>query len=129
VLQQLVEQQRFFLQPKPLKPENQLLWHFFGLQQLLQLLQQVGAGAQQLGAAGAQQTGAAAGAQHDGAALQQAAGAAQDGAGAQQLGAGAQPQPPCPRPNRPASALFMLAKHTSAAVIIAYFMTISPETA
>ena len=60
------------------------------------VLQQVGAGAQQLGA---QATGAQAGAQATGAAQlgAQAAGAAQVGAGAAQVGAGAQPQPLPPR--------------------------------
>jgi hypothetical protein len=83
-------------------------------QPLLQpVLQQVEAGAQQLGAAqaaGAPQLGA------------QAAGAQQLGAGAAQV-AGAQPQPLLPwRWNRPASALLMLAKQTSAAVIHANFI-------
>lgn len=68
------------------------------LQQLLQpVLQQVGAGAAQVGAqaAGAAQVGAQAGAQAAGAAQvgAQAAGAAQLGAGAAHDGAGAQPQP------------------------------------
>jgi len=102
-------------------------------QQLLQGSQQAaGAGAQQLGAAGAAQVGAqAAGAQAAGAAqvgaaagaqqLGAAAGAAQVGSGAQQLGAGAQQL--FFLLNRPASALFRLAKHTSAAVIHANFIS------
>ena len=96
-------------------------------QQLLQpVLQQVGAGAQQLGAqaAGAAQAGAQAGAAHVGA---QAAGAAQQGAGAAHE-ACAQPQPWL-RWNRPASALLMLAKQTSAAVIHANFILVSPTEA
>lgn len=94
------------------------------LQQLLQpLLQQVGAGAQQLGAAGAQ--AAAAGAQQLGA---HAAGAAQVGAGAAQV-AWAQPQPLLRWWNRPASALLMLARQTSAAVIHANFILDSPTEA
>jgi hypothetical protein len=81
------------------------------------LLQQLVAGAQQVGAAaGAQQLGAqAAGAAQVGA---QAAGAAQVGAGAQHEGAA----PQQPRLNRPASALLMLAKQTSAAEIQTYFI-------
>ena len=104
---------------------------FFCLQQVLQVLwQQVGAGAQQDGAAaaGAQQLGAAAGAQAAGAAQvgaqaagAHAAGAAQDGAGAQQLETKAQQL--ARLPNRPASALFRLAKHTRAAVIHANFIS------
>jgi hypothetical protein len=100
------------------------------------LPQQVAAGAQQLGAAaGAQQEGAAAGAQAIGAGAAQAgaqaagaahvgaqaAGAAQVGAAEQQLGAGAQQL--ARLPNRPASALFRLAKHTRAAVIQANFIS------
>ena len=101
------------------------------LQQLLQpLLQQVGAGAQQVGAAaGAQATGAAhegaqAGAHAAGAAQlgAHAAGAAHVGAGAAQ-DAGAQPHPELRWWwNRPASALLMLVKQTSAAVIHANFI-------
>ncbi len=110
---------------------------FGGLQQLLQGLQHgAGAGAQQVGAAaGAQQEGAAAGAQAAGAGAAQAgaqaagaaqvgaqaAGAAQVGAAEQQLGAGAQQL--ARLPNRPASALFKLAKHTRAAVIQANFIS------
>ena len=82
------------------------------------LLQQVGAGAQQVGA---QATGAA----HEGA---QAAGAAHVGAGAAQE-AGAQPQLLLWWWNRPASALLMLAKQTSAAVIHANFILDSPTEA
>ena len=90
-------------------------------------LQQVGAGAQQLGAqaAGAAQAGAQAGAAHVGA---QAAGAAQQGAGAAHE-ACAQPQPLLRWWNRPASALLMLAKQTSAAVIHANFISVSPTEA
>ena len=100
-------------------------------QPLLQpLLQQDAAGAQQLGAhaagaaqAGAQATGAAQLGAH-------AAGAAQLGAGAAHE-AGAQPQPlPLLRWwNRPASALLMLAKQTSAAVIHTNFISVSPTEA
>ncbi len=91
------------------------------------VLQQVGAGAQQLGAqaAGAAQAGAQAGAAHVGA---QAAGAAQQGAGAAHE-ACAQPQPLLRWWNRPASALLMLAKQTSAAVIHANFISVSPTEA
>ena len=92
------------------------------------LLQQVGAGAQQVGAqaTGAAHEGAqAAGAAHEGA---QAAGAAHVGAGAAQE-AGAQPQLLLWWWNRPASALLMLAKQTSAAVIHANFILDSPTEA
>ena len=92
-------------------------------QPVLQPELQQAAGAAQVGAqaAGAAQAGAqAAGAAQVGA---QAAGAAQLGAGAQQDGAGAQPQLP-ERLNRPASALLMLAKQTSAAEIQTYFIAI-----
>jgi len=85
------------------------------------LLQQpVATGAAQVGAqaTGAAQVGAqAAGAAQVGA---QAAGAAQVGAGAQQEGAALQ-QPPRWW-NRPALALLMLAKQTSAAEIQTYFI-------
>ncbi len=110
---------------------------FFCLPQQGLVLQQVGAGAQQVGAAaaGAQQLGAAAGAQATGAGAAQAgaqaagaaqvgaqaAGAAQVGAAEQQLGAGAQQL--ARLPNRPASALLRLAKHTRAAVIQANFIS------
>lgn len=113
------------------RPLNQSFIDFLCLpQQGLQVLQQLGAGAQQDGAqaagaahAGAQAAGAAqVGAQAAGAAQvgAHAAGAAHDGAGAQQLGAGAQ-QLFLLR-NMPASALFRPAKHTRAAVIQANFM-------
>lgn len=86
------------------------------LQQLLQPLLQpeLQAGAQV--AAGAAQLGA------------QAAGAAQLGAGAAHE-AGAQPQPLLRWWNRPASALLMLAKQTSAAVIHTNFIFVSPTEA
>jgi hypothetical protein len=82
------------------------------------------AGAAQLGA-GAAQVGAAAGAQQLGAA---AAGAAHDGAGAAQVGAGAQPQQSFFLLNRPASAEFRPAKHTSKAGNQTKRMTVSPRT-
>lgn len=96
------------------------------LQQLLQPLLQpeLQAGAQV--AAGAAQAGAqATGAAQLGA---QAAGAAQLGAGAAHE-AGAQPQPLLRWWNRPASALLMLAKQTSAAVIHTNFISVSPTEA
>lgn len=138
-MQQLVgAQQRFFLPAERsllIQPVRLIFLHFGALPQQDGCGQQVGAGAQQVGAAagaqqvgaaaaGAQQLGAAAGAQAAGAAQvgAHAAGAAHVGAGAQQLGAGAQPQPLF-LPNRPASALFRPAKHTSAAVIQANFIS------
>lgn len=140
-MQQLTgAQQRFFLNDGSLILLNMSRSDFFGArQQVLQGLQQVGAGAQQLGAAaGAQQLGAAAGAQATGAAQvgaqaagaahvgAQAAGAAHVGAGAQHEGAGAQQL--FLLPNRPASALFRPAKHTRAAVIQANFIsTLHPD--
>lgn len=144
-MQQLTgAQQRFFFSEGSLILLNMSRSDFFGArQQVLQGLQQVGAGAQQLGAAaGAQQLGAAAGAQATGAAQvgaqagahaagaaqvgAQAAGAAHVGAGAQQLAAGAQQL--FLLPNRPASALFRPAKHTRAAVIQANFIsTLHPD--
>ena len=98
------------------------------LQPELQAGAQVAAGAAQ---AGAQATGAAQlGAQAAGAAQlgAQAAGAAQLGAGAAHE-AGAQPQPLLLWWNRPASALLMLAKQTSAAVIHTNFILVSPTVA
>ncbi|MCX7411403.1 MAG: hypothetical protein NTZ32_25275 [Planctomycetales bacterium] len=92
------------------------------LQQLLQPELQAGAQV----AAGAAQAGAqATGAAQLGA---QAAGAAQLGAGAAHE-AGAQPQPLLLWWNRPASALLMLAKQTSAAVIHTNFILVSPTVA
>lgn len=92
------------------------------LQQLLQPELQAGAQV----AAGAAQAGAqATGAAQLGA---QAAGAAQLGAGAAHE-AGAQPQPLLLWWNRPASALLMLAKQTSAAVIHTNFILVSPTEA
>ncbi len=137
-MQQLTgaQQPRFFLPKLPRNLLNMSRSDFFCLPQQGLLLQQVGAGAQQLGAAaaGAQQLGAAAGAHAIGAGAAQAgaqaagaaqvgaqaAGAAHVGAAEQQLGAGAQQL--ARLPNRPASALLRLAKHTRAAVIHANFI-------
>jgi hypothetical protein len=112
-------QQSFFFDLRLLIQSRRENRCFFALPQHDGCGQQDGAGAQQLGAAGAAQAGAqAAGAAQVGA---HAAGAAHDGAGAQQLGAGAQQL--LFLLNRPASALFRPAKHTSAAVIQATFIS------
>lgn len=118
VLQQLLRtlQQRTLQQRILGKQSLGILKQCDFLQQLLQPLLQpeLQAGAQV--ATGAAQLGA------------HAAGAAQLGAGAAHE-AGAQPQPLLRWWNRPASALLMLAKQTSAAVIHTNFIFVSPTEA